>query len=171
MAVADEDAPVDCDEAEPPPRVEKFQTPACDRMSETCGSVSVNDRTSSLFEKIKDIRSTPTVICFAVINGEWLKAGSSAITKSSARIPPENRASSMLPMVAGRPSALLNCDSSSGLKRLASITKGKINATITRTPTTLPAIIRDRLPIEDLQSLNESGRRFARLSRPQSSKR
>ena len=64
------------------------------------------ERTSSRFEKISGISSTPTVRSFAVRNGEVLNFGSSAMATSLTVTPPEKIARLMLPMVTCRPSAL-----------------------------------------------------------------
>src|SRR5579863_6604495 len=67
------------EEVEELPKFEKFHVPADDLISATCGSVIVNERTSSFFENIRGIRFTPTVSSFAVRNGDLLNAGSSAM--------------------------------------------------------------------------------------------
>ncbi len=68
---------------EAPPRLEKFQVPLVALSNVICGCSSTISVTFSCFEKISGISSTPIFSDCAVINGDLLKAGSSAIAMLS----------------------------------------------------------------------------------------
>ncbi len=83
------------------PRVEKFQMPALVSRSTICGSSMVMRVTLTFREKTRAIRSTPTVRDLVCRKGSRLKAGSSAIVRSLAEMPPDNRASFRAPTFDG----------------------------------------------------------------------
>jgi hypothetical protein len=70
------------------PRLEKFQSPEAVCSSVISGWSMVSAVTFSLCEKISGINSTATCSDLARTNGLWLKAGWSAIERSSAVMPP-----------------------------------------------------------------------------------
>src|SRR5258707_1282624 len=79
--------------------------------SDASGCSIVTPVTCNAFEKISGIISTPTFKDFAVKNGVLLKAGSSAMERSSAARAPVSRDRLMLPTVTGRPSAAVSFSS------------------------------------------------------------
>src|SRR6266705_2288277 len=70
------------------PKLEKFHLPAVECSNAIWGSSMVSDRTRIEPLRISGSRSAPMVRLLARKKGERLKAGSSAITSSSARMPP-----------------------------------------------------------------------------------
>ena len=102
----------------------------------------MSDWTSILFEKISGISETPTASCFAVRNGDWLKAGSSAMETSSTVTPPEKIESLMLPMETLRPERRCEIGFEVGLNWFASMKSGSAIITITSSRTTAPTTIR-----------------------------
>src|SRR6266571_1646953 len=88
------------------PKLEKFHLPDVECCNAICGSSMVSDLTCIEPLKISGSRSAPTVRLLARKKGEWLKTGSSAITSSSARMPPLRRESFRRPICTSRPSAV-----------------------------------------------------------------
>src|SRR5580704_16808468 len=99
-----------------PPRLEKFHVPVGVFSSVICGSWRVMPVMYSCLEKISGIISTPTFSDFAVINGDLLNLGSSAIAMFSASTLPDSSERLRLPTVTWRPSASVSSDSIFGRK-------------------------------------------------------
>ena len=78
--------------------------------------------------------STPTFSDLARTNGPPLKAGSSAMARSSAETPPDRIESFRSPMLTYRPRALVGLASSIGLKRLALTRNGTLTAATNNNP-------------------------------------
>src|SRR5579872_261976 len=104
----------------------------------------VSPVTLSLREKIKGVSSTPSLSCLARRKGEWLNAGSSAMDKSLAVIPPESSASLSSPSFTALPSAAVIRDSSIGRKVLASINAERASRTTSTAAKLMPAQMRMR---------------------------
>src|SRR6476469_1142898 len=124
------------------PRLEKFHFPEASRSNAISGLSSVMSVTCSFLEKISGITSTPTLSDLARMNGSLLKAGSSAIERSSAETLPDRMERLRLPTLTSRPSASVKADSSLGRKLLTLIRKGIAMMINRRTATTIPAIFR-----------------------------
>ena len=89
-----------------PPRLEKFHFPEASRSSAISGLSSVISVTCKVLEKISGITSTPTFSDLARMKGSLLKAGSSAIDRSSAETLPDKMERLRLPTLTSRPSAV-----------------------------------------------------------------
>ena len=125
-----------------PPRLEKFHVPVGVFSSVICGSWRVIPVMFSCLEKISGITSTPTFSDLAVINGDLLNLGSSAIAIFSASTLPDSRERLRLPTVTWRPSASVSSDSIFGRKLFTLIRKGSATRITRRTATTIPTIFR-----------------------------
>src|SRR5438270_3309825 len=90
------------------PIVEKFHFPERSRSRLTWGCESVSSVTCSVFEKTNGIISTPTLRACALMKGELLKAGSSAMAMLSAARLPDQSERLRLPTVTFRPRALVS---------------------------------------------------------------
>src|SRR5205823_1696032 len=126
------------------PIVEKFHFPERSRNRLTCGCESVSSVTCSVFEKINGIISTPTLRACALMNGELLKAGSSAMAMLSAARLPDHSERLRLPTVTLRPRALVSSDSIRGRKLFTLTTNGRIRTTTTNIAITIPIILKVR---------------------------
>jgi len=82
---------------ESPAREDKFQRPAASRRSITSGFSIVSPVMRTAREKTRVSTSMPILTDFAVRKGDLLKAGSSAIERSSAEREPESSEKSRLP--------------------------------------------------------------------------
>ena len=128
-----------------PPRLEKFQVPLEALSRVIWGSSSSIPVMFSCLEKMSGITSTPTFNDFIVINGDLLKAGSSAmLTFSTPTLPLKSERLSS-PSVTGRPKALVSSDSIFGRKLLMLMKSGSAIRITTTAATTIPAIFRVRL--------------------------
>jgi hypothetical protein len=100
--------------------------------------------TLSCLEKIKGISFTPTLKDFAVTNGDWLKAGSSAMLMLSTPTVPVRIDRLRFPTVTGRPKAFVTSDSIFGRKLLTLIRSGSAIRSTNKAATAIPAIFRLR---------------------------
>ncbi len=101
----------------------------------------------SCLEKMRGFTSTPIFNDFIVINGDLLKAGSSAMLTSFTPTSPLRIERLISPSVTGRPRALASIDSIFGRKLLMLMKKGSAIRITTTAATTIPAILRVRLLI------------------------
>src|SRR5579862_2583393 len=107
-----------------PPRLEKFQTPFADLSNVICGWSRTISVTFNCLEKMRGINSTPTFTDFAVMNGDLLKAGSSAMLTSSTPTLPDKIERLNSPNVTGLPKAFVSSDSILGRKLLTLMNRG-----------------------------------------------
>src|SRR5450432_1199866 len=140
------------------PRLEKFHFPAASRSRAISGLSSVISVTCKALEKISGITSTPTFSDLARMKASLLKAGSSAIERSSAETLPERIERLRLPTLTSRPSASVSADSSLGRKLFTLIRKGSAMTMTRRTAITIPIIFSAFMtgtPSPTLRSLRE----------------
>ena len=90
--------------------------------------------TCRALDMMSGIISTPTFKDFAVKKGDLLKAGSSAMERSSAASDPENNDRLRLPTLTGRPRAAVSFSSIVGRNWLGLRKKGMAMRTSTSTP-------------------------------------
>src|SRR5260370_304802 len=100
--------------------------------------------TFSFREKNRGCSSTLTLSALALMNGDLLKAGSSATDRSDASTPPSNSDSFRFPNFTSRPRAFVSSASRRGLKSLASIRKGSASAITSSNAIRIPSKIRIR---------------------------
>src|SRR5579872_33034 len=96
------------------PMLEKFHLPLRSRKRFTCGCESVSSVMCRVFEKIKGTISTPTFSACALMKGELLNEGSSAIAILSAARLPDHSERLRFPSVTLRPSAVVSSASIRG---------------------------------------------------------
>src|SRR5713101_2525961 len=131
-------------EPEVAPRLEKFHFPEAEWSRNISGRSSVRSVTWRVLEKISGITSTPTFSALARTNGSLLKAGSSAMERSSAETLPVRTERLRLPTLTWRPRVEVSSDSSRGRKLFTFTRKGSAITITNRTATTIPKIFSAR---------------------------
>ena len=130
--------------------LEKFHFPLAVFSNAICGESSVMSVTLIFLEKINGISSTPTFSDFAVTNGDFPNAGSSAMAILSAPTLPERIDKLRSPTVTCLPKAALASDCTVGRNLFTLISRGNAIRIRRRTATAIPPIRSQRFIIQYL---------------------